>query len=347
MSFRTWLSVVTFVLLAAILYLGRNELADAWGLLAQVNLWILALLIPVQLIMYYSNGEMIFEYLRAKKAVKDVSRAELTRMSLEVNFVNHTLPSGGVSGVSYMTWRLGHYGVSPGRAAMSQVVRYAVGFAAFITLLFIAIIAVTIDGNVNRWIILVSCTLVFIMTVAVFGAAFLISNQARLNAFSAWLVRTVNKIVTKVTFGRRQRVLTSPKIQSFFDDLHDDYLQLRKDKRILIKPFIWGIIFTIFDVGIFLITFWALGTTVNPAPVLIAYGLASMAGFFVATPGGAGAYEALMVAFLTIAGVPSGVAIAGIVLARVIQLLTTIVFGYAFNQHAILKYGKGRPPIQR
>ena len=347
MSFRAWLSVVTFVLLAVVLFLGRNELVDAWKLLGRVDLWILSLLIPVQLIMYYANGEMIFEYLRAKGAVKKVSRLELARMSLEVNFVNHTLPSGGVSGVSYMTWRLGHYGVSAGRAAMSQVVRYAVGFAAFITLLLIAIIMVTIDGDVNRWIILVSCTLVFIMTLAVFGAIYLISNQARLNAFSAWLVRITNKIVKRVTFGRRQRVLTSARVKGFCDDLHDDYLQLRKDKRILIKPYLWALVFTIFDVGIFLVTFWALGTTVNPAPVLIAYGLASMAGFFVATPGGAGAYEALMVAFLTIAGVPSGVAIAGILLARVVQLLTTIIFGYAFYQHAVLKYGKGKSPIKR
>ena len=52
------------------------------------------------------------------------------RMALELNFVNHTLPSGGVSGISYMTWRLGKLGVSPGRAASAQVVRYVAGFIA-------------------------------------------------------------------------------------------------------------------------------------------------------------------------------------------------------------------------
>jgi putative heme transporter len=75
---------------------------------------------------------------------------------------------------------------------------------------------------------------------------------------------------------------------------------------------------------------------------LIAYGVASLAGFFVITPGGAGAYEAIMVAFLAVAGIGSGIAIAGIVLTRVIVLMGTIGLGYVFYQHAILKYGKQR-----
>ena len=126
----------------------------------------------------------------------------------------------------------------------------------------------------------------------------------------------------------------------FFGEMHRDYLALRQDKRILIKPFLWGLLFTIADVALFLITFWALGAPVNPAPILIAYGLATIAGFFVITPGGAGAYEAIMVAFLAIAGLDKGTAIAGIVLTRVILLLGTIIFGYLFYQHAIIKYGK-------
>jgi uncharacterized membrane protein YbhN (UPF0104 family) len=54
-----------------------------------------------------------------------------------------------------------------------------------------------------------------------------------------------------------------------------------------------------------------------------------------------------MVAFLAIAGLSQGTAIAGIVLTRVILLLGTIILGYVFYQHAILKYGKGNSPIKR
>ena len=46
---------------------------------------------------------------------------------------------------------------------MAQVVRFAMGFAAFIALLLVAVLVVTIDGNINRWIIFVSSTLVAVM----------------------------------------------------------------------------------------------------------------------------------------------------------------------------------------
>lgn len=347
MSFRAWLSTITLVLIAVIIFFSRHELIHAWKLLEQVNLWILLLLIPGQLLVYFAWGEMMFSFLRDKKAISHIKPLDQARISLEMNFVNHVLPSGGVSGISYTGWRLGGYGVSPGRSTMAQVVRYAMGFAAFIALLAVAVLVVTIDGGINRWIILVSSTLVSAMIGAVFALIFLMSSPTRMTKFSGWSTRMVNRIVRKVTFGRKQSVLDREKVDAFFDELHRDYRALRTEKHMLLKPFLWGLVFTAADAGLFLITFWALGVPVNPAPVLIAYGVAAMAGFFVLTPGGAGAYEAIMVAFLAIAGLGQGTAIAGIVLTRVILLLGTIGLGYLFYQHAILKYGKKRPPINR
>src|SRR5690606_17677060 len=143
-------------LIAVLLFIARDELMQAWRLMTTVNLWILAIVIPLILLNFYSAGEMIFSYLRQKGRMTRVSIAEQIRMALEMNFVNHALPSGGVSGISYMTWRLGRHGVSASRATMAQAVRFVMGFAGFATLLVLAVLMVTIDGNVNRWIILVS-----------------------------------------------------------------------------------------------------------------------------------------------------------------------------------------------
>lgn len=340
MSFRAWVSIITLFLIGVIIYFSRHELLHAWELLGRVNIWLLLLLIPGQILVYYASGEMIFSYLRAKKSIDDVKGMELARMSLEMNFVNHILPSGGVSGVSYMTWRLSKYGVPSGRAAMAQVVKFAMGFVSFIALLFVAVLAVTIDGNINRWIILVSSTMVAGMVIAMLLGAYLLNSNTRTEHFAGWVLRTVNGIVRRVTLGRRREVLVLEDTKRFFSEMHHDYLALKQDKAILIKPFLWGLVFTAADAALFWVTFVALGTPVNPAPILIAYGVASMAAFFVMTPGGAGAYEAIMVGFLAIAGLSQGIAIAGIVLTRVILLLGTILFGYLFYQHAILRYGR-------
>jgi uncharacterized protein (TIRG00374 family) len=340
MSFRAWLSIITLVFVAVILFFSRHELERAWELLGQVNIWILLLLIPGQILVYFAGGEMMFSYLRAKKSIDHIGWGTLVKMSLEMNFVNHILPSGGVSGVSYMTWRLGKYGVSAGRATMAQVVRFAMGFVAMIVLIALSVLIVTLDGNVNRWIIFVSSILVFGMVASMVLFVYLVGSTHRIQKFGQRLTRAVNGLVRKVTFGRKRTTLKQSKVEDFFNEMHHDYIALKHDKKILVKPFIWGLVFVAADVALFLITFWALGVAVNPAPVLIAYGVAALAGFFMVTPGGAGAYEAVMVAFLAVAGLSQGTAIAGIVLTRVILLLGTIIMGYIFYQTALIKYGK-------
>ena len=339
MSFRGWLSIITFVLIGVVLFFSRHELAHAWHLLSQVNLGLLLLFIPTQLIVYIAGGEMMFSYLRDNKHIQRVPIFRLAQISLEGNFVNHVLPSGGVSGVSYLTWRMGHLGVSPGRATMAQVVRHAMGFMATAVLLMVAVLVVTIDGNVNRWIIFLSALLIGMMTTIILIGIFLLSSKRRIEYFAVWLSRTLNRITRKVTFGRKRVLISKARISDFFDDMHHDFLELRHHKELLIKPFLWAIVYISLDAGLFFITFLALGDVVNPAAILIAYSVASVAGFFILTPGGAGAYEAIMVMVLSIAGISSGAAIAGIVLTRVMVLVVTILFGAVAYQRALLRHG--------
>jgi len=342
LSFRAWLSIATIVLVVALLFASRHQLAHAWQLLFEVNLGLLALVVPITAASYLASGEMIFSYLRQKKLMGNISPWVLMRVSLELNFVNHVLPSGGVSGVSYLNWRMGKLGVSMSRATMAQAVRYVAGFAATTTLLAISVLMITVDGSVNRWIILMSTALVSVMVFATAGLIYLVRSPSRMHRFAAWLEGWVNRMVRRLTRGKKRKLIDIDKLTVFLDDMHDDYLSLSHDRRVLIQPYLWGIGFTMMEIALFYVTFLALGSTVNPASILIAYGVASLTGFLVVTPGGAGAYEAVMVMVLATAGLSNGQAIAGIVLARVIILLVTIVFGYVFYQMTLVKYGKRR-----
>ena len=340
MSRRGIISLITLFLLLLVIFTARQEIAHAIKLISHVNLWILALLIPLQFIVYFAAGGMMFEYLRSKHALKHTPRITLTRMALELNFVNHILPSGGVSGISYMGWRLGKFGVSPGRATMSQAVRYVTGFLSYLTLLIISVILITLDSGVNRFIILVSSVLASAIVFGMIFGVYIISSSDRLTGFARWLTRHVNRFVKIVTFGKTKRALELKRVELFFTDFHNDFKELRADKRLLLKPYLWGIVFNAADVGLFVVGFLSLGYHINPAIILVSYGIASLAGFIVITPGGAGAYEALMIAFMGSAGVPPGIAIAGVLITRVILLLGTIFSGYFFYQLTILKYGK-------
>ena len=342
LSFRGWLTLITLVLLAIVIVAAWPQIVKAWGLLGQVDLWILALLIPVQFASYYATGGMIFSYLRAKGNLEDMSRWSMTRLALELNFVNHILPSGGAAGFSYLAWILKKHHVSIARSTMSQIIRFVLTFLSFIMLLIVAMIILAFRHEINWTISGIGALLAVVAIGGTLGGIWLIKDNGRLRRFSAWLTKTVNKFVRWITRGKKRKLVDGEVILEFFDGLHDDYLAIRRERKILIRPFIWAAIANILDVALLWISFWALGYPLDAALLFIAFGIASIAGAISITPGGTGVYEAVMVTFLAAAGVPAEVAIAGTLLARVTLLAGTIAFGYVFYQLTIVKYGK--PP---
>jgi putative heme transporter len=343
-SFRGWLTIVTGVLLVAVIIGGWSDIMAAWALLNQVNLWILALLIPVQFLSYYVTGEIIFSYLKAKGELKTMSRWRMTRTALELNFVNHILPSGGAAGFSYLGWVLAKFGVKPGRSTMAQIIRFALTFLSFVVLLVVAVIVLIIDHEISRTVILLSFILAILAVGATIGGIYVIGSQARLQKFSAWLTKLSNRVVAKLTRGRKKNILKPTVLLEFFDDLHADFLQIRREKKVLWWPFVWALIANLFDVALLWISFWALGYPLNPATLFVAFGVSSIASAVSVTPGGAGVYEAVMIAFLASSGVPPEMAIAGTLIARISLLVLTIGFGYIFYQLTVNKYGR-RPPL--
>lgn len=339
LSFRGWLTIITLVLLAVVIVAAWPEILQAWRLMGRVDLWMLLLLIPVQFASYYATGGMIFSYLRAKGNLEDMSHWSMTRLALELNFVNHILPSGGAAGFSYLAWILKKHEVSVSRSTMAQIIRFVLTFASFILLLFVSMIVLTVERKIDVSIVAVGFTLVVAAVVATWVGIWLIKSNERLRRFSAWLTKKVNGIVSWATRGKKKSVVKEAVILEFFDGLHDDYLAIRRDRKILRTPFIWALIANVLDVALIWIAFWALGYPLDPALLFIAFGIASIAGAVSVTPGGAGVYEAVMVAFLAASGVTTEVAIAGTLLARVTLLAGTILFGYLFYQLTIIKYG--------
>lgn len=337
---RAILTIVTIVVLVIIVFASRHELYKAWILLGDANLSLLALLIPFQVIVYYAGGEMIFSYLRRKKLIGHVSRFEQTRIALELNLVNHIFPSGGVSGMSYTAWRLHKLGVSAAKSTFAQVVRYVSGFVALMAILVVAVLVLAIDGEVNRYIVASSFVLVLVVVSLVAGLMVVFSSRERMTKSAKGIARIINSLTKSLSLGKIKQIVSSARVEKFFIEMHRDFGELSEDKRLLVAPLAWGAIYAIFDVLMFMVAFWSLGASVNPAILIVGYGVAGLAAIVALTPGGAGVYEVIMIFFLTMAGVNAEVAIAGIVLTRAVLMTGTIVFGYIFYQHALWKYGK-------
>ncbi len=340
MTFRSWVSLITFILLSFVVYFGWDEIVSAWQLMDRVNIWVWLLLIPVQFLSYYATGGMIFSYLKSKGNMRETSHWQMTRIALELNFVNHILPSGGAAGFSYLGWVLRRHGVSAGRATMAQIVRFVLTFISFVLIVMVSVIYLAFDHRVDRTVMVVS----LILWISALGGTaliiYIINSKKRLTKISKWVTNITNKISNILSRGKKPEILKLEIIENFFCDLHQDYLEIRREKKILVTPFIWAVIANILDVVLISIAFLSLGFWVSPAVLFIAFGISSIASVFTASPGGAGVYEAIMIAFLASSGVPADVAIAGTLLARVTLLAGTVVFGYIFYEMTIRKYDR-------
>lgn len=340
LSIRTWLSLATVVLLVAVVYFSRNEIMQAWSLIEQVDIGLLlAAIIPLQVLSYIATGESMNSYLRSQGLAKGIKHGSLARLAVEMNFVNHVFPSAGVSGMSYTAWRMKHMGVSYADSTTSQLVRLFAMIAGFVIILFVSVFWMLLDGSLNRGVTMVAALLVFGMVLFVAGMGYALDRERRVVKIAGILSGFSNRVVYLATLGRKVDYFSRVSFERFLIKVGVGYQQVRRDRRVLIVPLFWGVVFSVCEVAMFYVAFVALGEPVNPAALAIAHALASTAGLIMITPGGAGLYEAIMVGFLSLIGVNPQLGIAGIVLARVLLVGGAVVMGYPFYQLAVLKHG--------
>ncbi len=341
---KLWLNIIMMIFLVIVLFSAHKEIVRAWHILWHANLYLILLLIPLQFMSYYANTEVFFSYLRQRGQLKDVSRLQATGMALEFTFVDHVFPAAGVAGASYMVWRLKHHGVPTGQATMTQVMRFLVVFGTFMVLMLLALIWATVQNLAAHWVVVSSAVAITVLLLVLLFGNYIFGNKIRIISFSHWLADLSNRFGRMMTFGRRKRFVAASKLDKFFLDFNEDVSALKRDRKLLKQPIAWSFAFNLLDVSLFFVTFLALGVVVDPSVLLIAYGAATICGNFMITPGGIGAYEAMMVTVLATGGVDSAMALTGVMLARMLLLMGTLSTGFIAYQYALHKYG--RPSYQ-
>ena len=348
---RKIISILTFILMAFVVWEAKDQILMAFNYLQDMNIIVVLMLIPEQLFMYYCCGQMFFSYMRAKGDSKNMSRFDLFRISLELNFMNHAVPSGGVSGLGYIAWRLKPYGASYGETSFMYLLRYAITISTNQLQTIIAIIFLISQGELTdsmSWILGVvaaACFAIFLVIVAIVVIA---SSRKRIDWFAKIGTQFVNWFVNKVTFGHRPKILELKTVQSYFRDIHKNLMDARKNKSILVKPMLWGVVYSFLEVATYWVVSISMGHPELLPSIMVAEAIGSVVGGIVATPGGIGGYEGSMIGIMTMLGVDIGLATADVITTRVIVLVLTVGSGYGFYQHAVSKIGKkDRAEIER
>lgn len=341
-KWKLWLNLITFAALALIIFLARNDIGRVFAHLTDLNIFVLALMIPAQGLVYFTLAKLFYHFLKATD--NTVPLKKLISPMIELNFVNHIFPSGGVSGFSYLTLRLKPFGVSTAKSTLAQLARFALLFMSFIGLLLIALLLLTVGNHTSSLVVLAVSAVTFTMLFATAILVFVIGSQSRIAGFTSGLARLLNRII-HVFRPKHPETISMRNVKATFLELHEDYMQIRQDSGRMRKAVLWGFLSSVSEILLLYIAFVAHGEWVNPGAVIVAYVIANLVGFIAILPGGIGLYEPLMTAVLISAGVAPGLALSATLVYRVISLLLSLLSGYFAYQRAIHRYGT--PDIQR
>lgn len=337
-NWKLILNIITFGLLGLAIFLVRKDIGQALIDLGKINAVALILILPLQAENYAAYAHLYQEFFKILSG-KKYSFKTMYKVALEMNFVNHVFPSGGVAGFSYFTARVRPLGISAAQATLTQSMRFVLTFASFVFLLFLGLFMLALGGSASNMTILITCSLAFSTVFLIVAGAYVISSEKRINGFTQALTKQVNKLL-HVLRPKHPETISLKRVEKLFQEMHDSYVTLKSKLPQLKKPFFYSMLANITELMTIYVVYIAYGQFVNPGAVIIAYALANFAGLIAVLPGGIGVYEGLMTIVLISAGVPAGLSISVTIMYRVINMALSLPLGYFYYHKALDRLGK-------
>lgn len=319
------MNIVTVLALVGLAYALRDQVAEVARNLARVSVWALLLLIPIQLLNYHAQAKM-YQHLFATVGNK-LKYGFLYRLALELNFVNHVFPSGGVTGISYFSMRLRSNEITGARATLVQLMKLVLLILSFEILVVGGVTFLAAEGKANNLVILLAGSLTTLMIVGTLVFTYIIGSRQRITEFFTFLTKMLNRLI-QIVRPKHPETINIERARGTFEDLHANYEMFRKKYHELKTPFWYALLANATEVLSIYVVYVAFGELINPGAVILAYAIANFAGLVSVLPGGIGVYEALMTAVLVATGVPAALSISVVVMYRVLNTLLQVPPGY-------------------
>lgn len=332
---RNWkllLNVVTLVALVGLAFGIRDQLVLTLHNLLKVNAWLLALMIPIQVLNYDAQARLyrgLFAIAGNRVQYKDMYRS-----SLEMNFVNQVFPTAGVTGLSYFSLRMKGEKLSAAKASAVHLLKLILVILSFEMLIVLGVFALAVEGQMNSVILLLAASLTTILVIGTAGFAFIIGSKKRIAGFFTYITKLLNKVI-HVVRRNNPETINIQRVRTLLEDLHDNYKLMARDWSRLKRPLLWAFMANVWEVMSIYVVYLAFGEWVNIGAVILAYAVANFAGFVSVLPGGIGVYEVLMTVTLTMMGVPAGISLSVTIMYRVLNTLIQMPPGYFFYHQTL------------
>lgn len=336
---RRWKLLLNILTIGALVLLGaalHHQLVSTLDNLTKVKAWVLWLIIPIEALNYHAQTKMYQGLFRAVD--EKLSYGALMRASLELNFVNHVFPSGGVSGISYFGFKMREFGVRGTKATLVQTMKLLLLFISFEILLLFGMFVLAISDRASDLTVLIGAGLTMFVLFGTVVFMYVIGSRARIHAFFTGSTKFLNRII-HIVRPKHPETFNIAKARQTFEDFHNDYILLKSRYSQLKAPFWWAFMANLTEVLVVYTVYIAFGSFINIGAVILAYAVANFAGLVSVLPGGVGIYEALMTAVLVAAGVPASLSLPVTVMYRVLNTILQLPPGYVLYHYTLRRHG--------
>ena len=194
----------------------------------------------------------------------------------------------------------------------------------------------------NSVILLMAGTLATLLVVGTGIFWFIIGSKQRIAGFFGYISVQVNRLIYMVRPQHRETINVAH-VREVFEDLHDNYVLMSRNKAHLKRPFFWALMANIWEIMSIYIVYVAFGEFINIGSVILAYAVANFAGLVSVLPGGIGIYEGLMTLVLSATGVPSRLSLPVTVMYRMLNTLIQVPPGYFLYHRNLRRNIKHKP----
>lgn len=319
---RQVLAVLGLLGLALVLFENRSSLSQFLPLLTKLRWYVLASVVVIQLGSYWLNGLYYRSILRIFNY--DVNTTRLFAGALATNFVNYLVPSAGLAGAGYLSQVLTPK-VPRGVSVLVQLMRYA--FSALAVLLMMPVGFVLIDaesGKSGHSLLRVTLLSASGITILAVGLVILVQHEQLLR-------RAIHAVMKQLK--RLFRSLNEDKLINFVDQFYVGYHAMTSNKRRMLQPFGWSILYIVVEIATFYMAFLAFGKTIDPGIAVMAYLFANIVSIFGGVIISTGVFELGMAGTLIALGVDFPLAVAVTTVYRIMNLLIGLPPGYVFYRY--------------
>lgn len=332
---KFWVNVITVMLLFGLVFASRKSISEAIHELRNINAILLTLIVPIQAVSYYAIARLYIDHFKTQG--DHIALKKMYIIALELNFVNVVFPSGGVSGFGYLSYRLKKEGISAGKTSLANMLKYMLVFLAFICILFLGVFMLALRQKTNPLVMLIASSVTLVTVFSIGIGSYIVSSKRRINAFVGWLPSAINKISSIFRHKKSKQLIDMHRLEIVLDELHQEFIIIRKNPLALKKPFLWALLFNAMELLTIYIVYLAFGSWINPGAVILAYAVANIAGLVAILPGGVGVYEGLMTAVLVSTGIDKGLALSATVVYRVLLMSIFLPLGFYFYRKNFTK----------